>query len=129
MAKENLFTLIENKKNLGFVATVNIGLGLHKDRDVVLLNSDTEVYDHWLDRMQDAAQKDNNIATVTPFSNNATICSFPEFNQDNPLTQAISPEQLNQWFAELNHQKSVDLPTAVGFCMLIKREVLESIGY
>ena len=85
MAKEKLFTLIENSKNLGFVGTANIGLSLHKDRDVILLNSDTEVYDGWLDRMIAISKKDNNIATVTPFSNNATICSFPEFNQDNPL--------------------------------------------
>lgn len=129
LAKEKTFTLLENQINLGFVATVNIGLGLHKGRDVVILNSDTEVYDYWLDRMQNTAQKNNNIATVTPFSNNATICSFPGFNQDNPLNQTFSLKQLNQWFAELNNQKSVDLPTAVGFCMLIKREVLESIGY
>lgn len=127
MAKEKQFTLIENPQNLGFVATANCGLKLHKDRDVVLLNSDTEVYDGWLDRMQYAAQQNNNIATVTPFSNNATICSFPEFNQDNLLD--TSPHQLAQWFAELNSKNIVDLPTAVGFCMLIKREVIVTIGY
>lgn len=129
LAKEKRFTLIENKKNLGFVASANIGLGLHKDRDVVLLNSDTEVYDGWLDRMLNIAQQNNNIATVTPFSNNATICSFPEFNRDNPINKEVAVEQLDQWFSELNGNAVVDLPTAVGFCMLIKREVLESIGY
>jgi GT2 family glycosyltransferase/glycosyltransferase involved in cell wall biosynthesis len=127
MAKEKLFILIENPKNLGFVATANIGMRLHNDRDVVLLNSDTEVYDGWLDRMQYAAQKNNNIATVTPFSNNATICSFPEFNQENLIE--TSAQQLNQWFAELNSRKTVDLPTAIGFCMLIKREAITTIGY
>jgi GT2 family glycosyltransferase/glycosyltransferase involved in cell wall biosynthesis len=129
MAKDKRFTLIENPKNLGFVSTANIGLGLHTDRDVVLLNADTEVYDGWLDRMVAISKQDNNIATVTPFSNNATICSFPEFNQDNQITPETSPEQLDKLFATLNHNKSVDLPTAHGFCMLIKREVLQSIGY
>ncbi len=129
MAKDKLFTLIENPKNLGFVSTANIGLALHTDRDVVLLNSDTEVYDGWLDRMLAIANQNNNIATVTPFSNNATICSFPEFNQDNLLNTEFTAEQLDTLFAELNEKKAVDLPTAVGFCMLIKREVLESIGY
>lgn len=127
MAKEMLFILLENPKNLGFVATANIGMRLHKERDVVLLNSDTEVYDGWLDRMQNAAQQNNNIATVTPFSNNATICSFPEFNQENLIE--TSPQQLNQWFSELNHRKIVDLPTAIGFCMLMKREAITAIGY
>ncbi len=129
MAKEKLFTLLENPKNLGFVSTANIGLGLHKDRDVILLNSDTEVFNGWLDRMVAISKKDNNIATVTPFSNNATICSFPEFNQDNQLNSTISAEELDQLFLKLNKNKSVDLPTAHGFCMLIKREVLQSIGY
>jgi GT2 family glycosyltransferase len=129
MSKEGLFTLIENPKNLGFVATANIGLGLHKDRHAVLLNSDTEVYGNWLDRLVNAANKDNNIATVTPFSNNATICSFPEFNQDNQINSDVSAKKLDDLFSKLNHEKSVDLPTAVGFCMLIKREVLEGIGY
>ncbi len=129
MAKEKLFTLIENPKNLGFVSTANIGLSLHKDRDVILLNSDTEVYDGWLDRMIAISKKDNNIATVTPFSNNATICSFPEFNHDNLLNPNIHPAQLDKLFATLNPNQSVDLPTAHGFCMLIKREVLQSIGY
>jgi len=129
MGKEKLFTLIKNPKNLGFGGTANIGLKLHKDRDAVLLNSDTEVYNHWLDRMLNAANKNNNIATVTPFSNNATICSFPGFNQDNDLTDELSAKEIDQWFADINKNQLVDLPTAIGFCMLIKREVIETIGY
>ena len=129
MSKDGGFTLIENKTNLGFVSTANIGLGLHKDRHAVLLNSDTEVYGNWLDRLLESANKDNNIATVTPFSNNATICSFPAFNQDNQISSDLSAKKLDGLFSKLNHQKSVDLPTAVGFCMFIKREILESIGY
>ncbi|WAK00680.1 glycosyltransferase [Methylobacter sp. YRD-M1] len=129
MAKEHGFTLIENPKNLGFVATANIGLEQHKDRDVVLLNSDTLVFDHWLDRLDAASRQNSNIATVTPFSNNATICSFPIFNADNSIPDNIDPQQLDQWFAECNSGQIVDLPTAVGFCMWIKREALEETGY
>lgn len=129
MAKELGFTLIENPKNLGFVATANIGLGLHKDRDVVLLNSDTRVFDHWLDRLVAASRQNSNIATVTPFSNNATICSFPKFNADNSISGDVDPQQLDQWFAECNGGQTVDLPTAIGFCMWIKREALEETGY
>jgi GT2 family glycosyltransferase len=129
MAKEHGFTLIENPKNLGFVATANIGLEQHKDRDVVLLNSDTLVFDHWLDRLVAASHQNSNIATVTPFSNNATICSFPRFNADNSIPDDIDPQQLDQWFAKCNSGQIVDLPTAIGFCMWIKREALEETGY
>ena len=59
--------------------------GLHQDRDVVLLNADTEVFDGWLDRLQQAASRHPRTGTVTPLSNNATICSYPRFLQDNPF--------------------------------------------
>ena len=78
-------TLLENEENLGFVATVNRGMALSTENDVVLLNSDTEVANDWLDRLLQAAQKMPRIGTLTPFSNNATICSFPRFCFSNPL--------------------------------------------
>ncbi|MCF7970360.1 MAG: glycosyltransferase [Methylococcaceae bacterium] len=129
LAQEREFNLIENSENLGFVATVNKGMRLHPDRDVLLLNSDTVVSDYWLDRICAAAAKNKNIATVTPFSNNATICSFPQFNQDNRFPEHQDLGQLNNLFYQYNEGVSVDLPTAVGFCMWIKREALLEIGY
>jgi hypothetical protein len=69
--------LERNERNLGFVRSVNRGMALHPDRDVVLLNSDTEVANDWLDRLQRSALSQPDIGTVTPFSNNATICSYP----------------------------------------------------
>ncbi|MCK5356080.1 MAG: glycosyltransferase, partial [Methyloprofundus sp.] len=129
MAQAQGFSLVENSENLGFVGTVNKGMRVHPDRDVVLLNSDTVVADGWLDRLLVASQQNQNIATVTPFSNNATICSFPLFNQDNDLPSGVSLAQLNGLFCQYNQGKIIDLPTAVGFCMLIKREALLDIGY
>lgn len=43
LAETGAITLLENPVNMGFVNTVNRGMTLHPDRDVVLLNSDTEV--------------------------------------------------------------------------------------
>ncbi len=71
--------LIENQVNLGFVKTVNLAMAVNPQRDVVLLNSDTLVANNWLDRLAEAAASDDRVATVTPFSNNAEICSFPRF--------------------------------------------------
>lgn len=129
MAEQSPFELIENSANLGFVGTVNKGMQLHPDRDVILLNSDTCVADYWLDRLFLSSQKDKNIATVTPFSNNATICSFPQFNQDNSLAIGVNLEEINSLFYQYNQGEVVDLPTAVGFCMFIKREALLDVGY
>ncbi|MDH5263518.1 MAG: glycosyltransferase, partial [Betaproteobacteria bacterium] len=85
LADEGRITLRAHAVNAGFVASVNEGMRLHPDRDVVLLNSDTEVSGGWLDRIAGCAARDPRVGTVTPFSNNATICSYPVFAQSNPL--------------------------------------------
>lgn len=126
-AKEH-FTLLENDKNLGFVATVNKGMKLHTGRDVLLLNADTIVPKGWLKKMRDAAYKASNIGTVTPFSNRATIFSLPRTCFDNDMPLGMSVEQMNTLCAELNPGVIVDVPTAVGFCMYIRRETLNEVG-
>lgn len=122
------FTLLKNETNLGFVGTVNRGMELYPDSDVLLLNSDTVVANDWLDRIQKAAYSASNIGSVTPFSNNATICSYPKFCSDNLLPVGYSPSELDKIFAETNTGNTVDIPTAVGFCMYIRRDCLQQAG-
>ncbi len=78
LASRGLIILETNRTNLGFVRTVNKGLRLHRQRDVVILNSDTEVYNDWLDRLLGHARAYPRLGSITPLSNNATICSYPE---------------------------------------------------
>ena len=87
LAETGAITLLENPVNTGFVNAVNRGMVLHPDRDVVLLNSDTEVNGDWLDRLRRCAYSDPQVGTVTPFSNNATICSYPRFAKNNLLPE------------------------------------------
>lgn len=119
--------LIEHADNLGFVASVNHGMGSSTDNDVVLLNSDTEVANDWLDRLRRTAYSDQRVASVTPFSNNATICSYPVFCVVNPLPD-IDTATLDKVFATCNPGQAVDVPTAVGFCMYIRRDCLSEVG-
>jgi GT2 family glycosyltransferase/glycosyltransferase involved in cell wall biosynthesis len=128
LAAAGHITLVRNERNLGFVATANRGMALHPDRDVVLLNSDTEVYGDWLDRLRRTAHAQSDIATVTPFSNNATICSYPRTATDNPHPLELGFEALDALAAEVNAGKTVDLPTAIGFCMYIRRDALDAVG-
>ncbi|WP_417504208.1 glycosyltransferase [Marinomonas gallaica] len=123
------FTLLVNHENLGFVATVNRGMQLHPERDVLLLNSDTLVANDWLDRIARAAYADEKVATVTPFSNNATICSYPTFCQDNTLPSNTPLAVLDRLFSKANSGMAVEVPTGVGFCMYIRRACLVEIGY
>ncbi|WP_299770884.1 glycosyltransferase [uncultured Pseudoteredinibacter sp.] len=119
--------LISNTQNLGFVASVNKAMR-STDRDVVLLNSDTIVCNDWLCRIQASSYRSNEIATATPLSNNASICSVPLI--ENLYVHGEFPlERIDNVAAKVNKSVLVDVPTGVGFCMYIKREALELVGY
>ena len=126
--RDERITLLENEQNLGFVGTVNRGMALSGDHDVLLLNSDTEVAGDWLDRIRAAAYGDQKVASVTPFSNNATICSYPRFCEDNALPAGWDTARLDALFARVNAGQVVDVPTGIGFCMYIRRAALREVG-
>lgn len=121
-------TLHRNPANLGFVQSVNRGMALHADRDVVLLNSDTEVANDWLDRLTAAAHSAADIATATPFSNNATICSYPFEGWGAGTPGTLGLRAVDGLFASANRGRALDLPTAVGFCMYIRRDCIQKVG-
>jgi GT2 family glycosyltransferase/2-polyprenyl-3-methyl-5-hydroxy-6-metoxy-1,4-benzoquinol methylase/glycosyltransferase involved in cell wall biosynthesis len=120
--------LVENSENKGFVASVNLGMALSTDNDVVLLNSDTEVANDWLDRLRRAAYSDRRVASVTPFSNNATICSYPGFCQANELPAGNDTASLDNLFARYMAGQTIEVPTGVGFCMYVTRASLDEVG-
>ncbi|MDH0848966.1 MULTISPECIES: methyltransferase domain-containing protein [Delftia] len=127
-AQEPRITLLENEENLGFVGTVNRGMALNTAHDVLLLNSDTVVANDWLDRIRQAAYGDARIASVTPFSNNATICSYPRFCEGNDLPPGMDTAAIDALCARTNPGQVVDVPTGVGFCMYIRRDSLNAVG-
>lgn len=118
-------TVTRNESNLGFVGSVNRALARSRN-DVALLNSDTVVTDGWLDRLAVCAESDRRIATATPFSNNAEICSFPDFCRANPAPD--DPERIAQAAHAAGPPRYPELPTAVGFCMYIRRAAWKQIG-
>lgn len=127
-SQEPRILLLENEVNLGFVGTVNRGMALSDTNDVLLLNSDTEVANDWLDKIRRAAYADQRVGSVTPFSNNATICSYPQFCKDNELPDDYDTARMDKLCAQTNPGAVVDVPTGVGFCMYIRRACLEAVG-
>ena len=128
LAGEGLFTLLSHPANRGYVHSVNKAMALHADRDVVLLNSDTEVYDGWLDRLRGAAHRTPLTGTVTPLSNNATIASYPRFLHDNPYPLELGYAELDALAAKVNAGVEAEAPTGIGFCMYVRRDCLERTG-
>jgi GT2 family glycosyltransferase len=114
-----------NRRNLGFVATANIGMGMASG-DVVLLNSDTVVTPGWLEGLRRCLASDPGIATATPWTNNGEIASLPRFCQPNPVPE--DPAAVADVIAKAGPAVYPELPTAVGFCMAISRRAINRIG-
>lgn len=125
------WTRIDNERNVGFVASANLGMTMAAPDDVLLLNADTEVTTGFLEALGDALQSDAKIASVSPLTNHGEIASIPEFCVANPY-----PKDPERWadacrssFEDDDIPAFVEVPTSIGFCMLLKREALDQIGY
>jgi glycosyltransferase involved in cell wall biosynthesis len=124
---DSRIVLLRNERNLGFTATANRGMTRSR-ADVVLLNSDTIVTSGWLDALVRCARSDSAIATVTPFSNNAEICSYPRFCENNRWPHDADPQRVAATLRDAAVPSYPDLPTGVGFCMFVRRAAIDDIG-
>lgn len=127
--KRNNVLVFHNESNKGFSNNVNLGMKQSEDNDVVLLNSDTIVTNRWIEKILECAYSNEAIGTVTPLSNNATLCSVPEFCEENSLPEYLNIDQAGAIVERCSMKKYPRITTAHGFCMFIKREVINTIGY
>ncbi len=109
-------------RTLGFVVNVNLALE-ETDRDLVILNSDAIVTPEWLERLCRSTSTGERVGVVSPLSNNATLLSI---TRDSRPVEDL--DELATAVALTATAGPVAIPTAVGFCMLIKRELVEEIG-
>ena len=128
LADENIL-ILHNEKNLGFSGNVNKGMQLSEDRDVLLLNSDTIVTEGWIEKIAACAYMDDSTGTVTPLSNSATLCSVPVMCQDNPIPEGQTVDSYAALIERCSLKRYPRITVAVGFCMFIKRVLIEDIGY
>lgn len=119
--------VLDNEQNMGFVKTVNKGMK-YSENDVILLNSDTEVTSNWIEKIQKCAYSNEYIATVTPLTNNGTIASVPNFGVDNELPENMTLEEYAKMIEKISKNRYPELTTGNGFCMYIKRNVINELG-
>ncbi len=118
--------VVRRENNLGFPANCNAAFRETGNSDVLLLNSDTIFTQGCLEKIALCASRDKNIATITPWSNNAEICSYPKFCENNPLPDNL--ELMAEAAALIPDDLLPELPTAMGFCMWISRAALKQCG-
>jgi GT2 family glycosyltransferase len=114
--------------NLGFVKTINKGMRMSPG-DVIILNSDTIVTKDWANKLQRAAYSKPRVATSTPLSNYVTINGIPRPFRFNGIPAGMDAERFSDFLERISLRYYPEVPAGVGFCMYIKRRVLEEIGY
>src|SRR5262245_23348684 len=118
--------LICNETNLGFVRSANLIMekALQRNADIVLINSDVVLFEHTLCEMLEVAASDPMIGFVSPRTNDTTICTFPlPGSNDGPA------ESFNRFRSIASRLPRVTYaPTAVGFCLFIKVNILRMFG-
>jgi GT2 family glycosyltransferase/glycosyltransferase involved in cell wall biosynthesis len=115
------FQYIRNKKNIGFVGSVNRGMAESEAGDIVLLNSDTIVTQDWLGRISRCANSDEKIGIVSPLSTHSSHLWL----QMNPGDSIFDTARQ---VAKVSSCKYPDIVTPEGWCFYIKREVYELLG-
>lgn len=120
--------VFRNRSNRGFVATVNRAFRMSR-HDVVILNSDTIVTRGWLEKLRACAHSQPGVATVTPLTNNGTICAVPEWLQQNIVPPGYRLAEYAELIENLSARSYPEIPTGVGFCMYITREAITAVGY
>lgn len=119
-------TVVWNPVNLGFPGAANRGMRTHPQRDVILLNSDAEVFDGWVQRLRTVAYAKEHIGAVTPLGEAASILSYP----GNRATRCTSAEaaRIDHIAKQVNSNRVIEIPVGVGFCMYLRRTCLDEVG-
>jgi GT2 family glycosyltransferase/tetratricopeptide (TPR) repeat protein/2-polyprenyl-3-methyl-5-hydroxy-6-metoxy-1,4-benzoquinol methylase len=116
--------LIPNETNRGFPAAANQGIALAAGSQVLLLNNDTIVTTSWMSRLLRALYSDPAIGLVGPCSNFVSGPQQVEVSYDGlPELDGFAWD-----WAKANEGARLEVNRLVGFCLLIRKEVIEMIG-
>jgi GT2 family glycosyltransferase/glycosyltransferase involved in cell wall biosynthesis len=120
--------VVRNPANLGFVKTMNraIAEAVERRLDIVLLNSDVIVHPGALTEMARVARLDAMIGFVNPRSDNATLATLPVEHRVDVRGSGFDLAPFAALAARLPEFSYI--PTAVGFCMLIRWHILAEFG-
>jgi GT2 family glycosyltransferase/glycosyltransferase involved in cell wall biosynthesis/SAM-dependent methyltransferase len=136
-------TLIANRENRGFPAGVNQGIAAARGRQVLLLNNDVVVTTGWLRRMLEAMGKaegrrqkaegnpkskienpESRVGLVGPLTNHAS--GHQEIAPGYTDLDSLDGFAWEHGKQHAGHTQNVD--RLIGFCLLIRREVIDEIG-
>jgi len=129
------FELHRLDENRGYTAAANVGLRLGRAPQAVLLNSDTLVTPHWLDGLLRCLGSDPGLGLVGPLSNAASWQNVPDLHAPgggfaiNALPDGMTPADMAALVRSVARGRYPRSPVINGFCTMIRRAVLDAVGY
>ncbi len=117
--------LVINDQNKGFAKGCNQGIEIAAGDYILLLNNDTAVSPGWLGNMITCLESDNSIGIVGPRSNYVKQPQRLKVEYSNMEEMLSFSTQFNK---TSDPSKWFELAMAVGFCMLIKKQVINEVG-
>lgn len=124
LSNQNDIKTILNNDNLGFPKGCNQGIEISTGDNVLLLNNDTIVTHNWLDNLLNCLYSNEKIGAVGPVTNSAAYYQSIPVNYNSieemiDFARTYNIPNPSQW------EERIKL---IGFCLLVKREVINKIG-
>ena len=116
--------VILNKENLGFPKGCNQGINFaDKENDILFLNNDTLVTTNWLDNLKTCLYSDKKIGAVGPVCNKNENRQGVDFKYEtlDEMQQKAKENNIS------NKDKWEEKVFLIGYCILIKKEVIDKI--
>lgn len=115
-------TVIRNHENRGYAPAVNQGIRASRGDNILLLNNDCVVTTGWLDGLLESLHDDPTNGMVGPVSNNVSG------EQQIPVTYSDLTSLDGFAWDRRHHRELTVTDRLVGFCLLLRRSVLDEIG-
>lgn len=132
---KKIIELVEHGDNRGYTKAVNTGLRKSTADYVVTQNSDTIVSTGWLKGMLRCFDSSSKIGVVGPLSNAASWQNVPNLRDAkgnfavNDIPAGYSIDEMAKLVFAVSKRIYPRMPFVNGFCFMIKRELINQIGY
>lgn len=124
--KEIKFTEVKNYKSYFELANVVMEKSLN---DVVIIDPYILVTENWLTNICKCAYDDDTIATVIPVCISGSISYSYNLEAKNEiLFEGMSINNVSEAMKQASIRSYPEIPTAMGYCMFIKRDVINDVG-
>ena len=118
--------VIQNKENLFFTRAHNQALRISNGRYLMILNSDTIILENTFDKMVRFMDEHSEAGACGPkllnadFSLQKSVAQFPTFPNNYIKKQ--------RFYFDLELNKTIEVDSVGGSCIILKREVVEKVG-